>query len=226
MGHPGVVAVTDRCGAWIRSSERALWRVAGWLDVALGEGFVGRGGGPAGDDEEDIEDEERDGEVVVEVGARGAGPELIGGPEQEGDGEQRGLEELGRAGAADGLIDEIGDGDEGERQCAQKIMRAGGEERGDCVPDEQDGHSDESEDTEKQWGGAVGAVKMRLHLSTVAIGRHRRVVQAAGQRRIGGGQEEGPSLPGRALLVVGWMREVAYFLPQKSGDEGSQESGT
>ena len=150
-------------------TSSVLTAVMGWFDVGFREGFVGGSGGPAGDDEEDIEDEEGDGEVVVEVGARGVWPELIGGPEQESDGEQRGLEELGRAGAADGLIDEIGERDEGERQCAQKIMRAGGEERGGCVPDEQNDDRDQRESGEQQGKRAVGAVKMSLHAFNVAI---------------------------------------------------------
>ncbi len=91
----------------------------GRFDVALGEGFVERGGGPAGDDEEDFENEEGDGEVVVEVGAGRAGPELVGCLEQECNGEQHGLEELLLAGAPDRLVDEIGNGDERERQCAK-----------------------------------------------------------------------------------------------------------
>jgi len=65
----------------------------------LSEGLVWRRGRPANHDQKDIKDKESDGQVIEESGLGKIWPELVGGPEEEGDREQDSFEDFHGRGA-------------------------------------------------------------------------------------------------------------------------------
>ena len=87
------------------------------LAWGFGEGLVGGGGWPADDDQEYIQDEESDGYVVEENRLLRVGPDLVGSPEEEGDGQQDGFDPFEERRPMRALIDEIGEGNQGQREC-------------------------------------------------------------------------------------------------------------
>jgi len=63
----------------------------------------------------------------------------------------------------DELINEVGDGDHGQREGAEKVVAAGREKPRESVPDEQYPDVGESDDAEEDREGAVGAVEATVH---------------------------------------------------------------
>ena len=83
----------------------------GWrrllLGVGLSEGLVGGGSRPANNDQEDIEDEERDGEIVEDHRLIVVWPELVGRPEEKGGGQQDCLDPLPGRRAMHALVQKV-----------------------------------------------------------------------------------------------------------------------
>jgi len=77
-------------------------------------------------------------------------PELVGGPKEEGDGEQNRFEPLRGRGMVDGLVDEVGTRDHGEREGAEEVVGTSRKDGWSGVPYE------ESEDA-----ASVTAPRMR-----------------------------------------------------------------
>ena len=90
----------------------------GWRRLRVGvgfrEGLIGRGSGPADDDQKDIEDEESDSEIVEDCGLMGVWPELVGRPEEKCGGQQDGLEPLSGWRPMHALVQQIHKRDEGK----------------------------------------------------------------------------------------------------------------
>ena len=119
------------------------------LGVGFSEGLVGGGCGPTYHHQENIQDEESYGDVVEDGGLVRVSPALIERPEEKCDGEQDRFEPLFGRGQMDALVDEVGDGDHGEREGTEEVVSAGGKERWGDVPEQECGDPCERDDSEE-----------------------------------------------------------------------------
>jgi len=131
--------------------------------AGLGKGFVWGCGRPADHDQKHIEDEERDGNVVEECRLAEVRPELIGSPKEKGNCQQDCLDDFKARRPMRGLVDEIGEGDHGQRKCGQKVMRPGRKELGKSVPYEQHRNASQRDCAENHRESAMRPVKTNIH---------------------------------------------------------------
>ena len=110
----------------------------GWLILRLAvgfrEGLVGRGRRPSNNYQEDIEDEERDGEIVEDRRLMVVWPELVGRPEEKCGGQQDRFEPLPGRRPMNTLVQEVGKRNQGKRQSLDVAMGAGRQQRRDQLP--------------------------------------------------------------------------------------------
>jgi hypothetical protein len=101
---------------------------------------------------------------------------LVGCPEQKSDGEQNCFQKFGCAWSADGLVDEICDRDEGERERAKRIVGVAGKTVGKDIPYEKEQDRRHGEHAEERCG-AVDAIET-FHKRSQSDSRARGVQQA------------------------------------------------
>lgn len=62
-----------------------------------------------------------------------------------------------------GLIDEVGERDHGERKGAEKVVGAGGKEGRGNVPHQESGNAGERDGSQEDGDGSVGSVEAGVH---------------------------------------------------------------
>jgi hypothetical protein len=63
----------------------------------------------------------------------------------------------------DGLVDEVGEGDHGERKSAEEVVGACRKQGRSNVPHEQNGNAGERDGSQEDRDGAVGSIKTGVH---------------------------------------------------------------
>src|ERR1039458_5775252 len=132
-----------------------------WGRGDFGKGGVWGCGRPADHDQEYIEDEEGDCDVVEECGLRQIWPELVGRPEEKGDGKHDCLGKFPARRAMHHLVDEVSKSDQRQRESGEEIMASCGKALWKGIPNEQNYDVCQRYDTQDYRKSPVSPVKTK-----------------------------------------------------------------
>ncbi len=150
--------------------------------AAIVENALARPSRPAHDHKEYIQDEQPDGNIVVERCLRKVWPELVRGPEKKGRRQQDGLHQFRQRATMQQLKDHVSAGDHRQRKRGENIVTPSRKQPRTSVLNKQQSDAGQRHHAENQWNHPAGTIGSSMHNS---------LFSAAGKESI----KARPSLP-------------------------------